>query len=71
MPTRIQCAITKGNIETTFEFMLPEENVTVTIPRALNDEQCETVIQCFVDTIAKKQSKVHGVDALPEHIDPT
>ena len=56
MPTEIQCAITRESTETKFEFMLPTEVVTVTVPGVLNGEQCGTVIELFVDSITTRST---------------
>ena len=56
MAIEIECAITKAGADTTFEFMLPNQTVKITVPAALNDEECATVIQCFVESITTASS---------------
>ena len=50
----IECSITQEDAETIFEFTLPEQTVKVTVPEALNDEQCATVVQCFLETVKNR-----------------
>jgi len=57
MPTQIQCAITRGSTETNFEFMLPDQVVTVTVPGVVTEEQCGKVIGLFVDSVTTGQQE--------------
>ena len=45
----IECSISFSDNETTFEFIIPDENgIIVRIPKVLNPEQCSEVVRIFL-----------------------